>query len=394
MTKPIDANDTHWIGVGANPARQRAHNERLVLSLVKAQNGISSSEIAQQTGLSAQTASVLTRALEQDGYLMRGQPKKGKVGKPRSPLHLNPMGACAYGLRIGRRGADLVLVDFEGTEIGSVARAYKYPTPDFIDQFVEDGIAALGQKAEPRRPDQVIGIGVASPFELWNWLDVEKAPRSEMEAWRAHSFAQNFARFTKLPVLLANDATVACGAELSFGVGANLTNFVYFYVGAFVGGGVVVDNKVVPGPNGNAGALGSLPIGRITDPDHQLIHHASLHVLEQRLEAAGAGSIILREQPEMWEAYPAIVNDWLDETAHALAKAAVTVTAVLDVPDIVIDGGFPTPILKRLIEETQTAMLKVDRRGIRTPALTAGVLGRRGAALGAAYMPIAAEFLV
>ena len=55
----------------------RAHNERLVLSLVRQHGALAKSDIARITGLSAQTVSVIMRALEQDGLLLRGEPVRG-----------------------------------------------------------------------------------------------------------------------------------------------------------------------------------------------------------------------------------------------------------------------------------------------------------------------------
>ena len=57
---------------GANQIRVRAYNERLVLSLVRRHGALSKAEIARRTGLSAQTVSVIMRALEKDGLLSRG----------------------------------------------------------------------------------------------------------------------------------------------------------------------------------------------------------------------------------------------------------------------------------------------------------------------------------
>src|SRR5215475_6756558 len=74
---------------GANQIRVRAYNERLVLSLVRRHGALSKAEIARRTGLSAQTVSVIMRALEKDGLLERGEPIRGRVGQPSIPMRLN-----------------------------------------------------------------------------------------------------------------------------------------------------------------------------------------------------------------------------------------------------------------------------------------------------------------
>ena len=67
---------------GSNQTRVRAYNERLVLSLVRLHSALSKADITRLSGLSAQTASVIMRALEKDGLLLRGEPLRGRVGQP------------------------------------------------------------------------------------------------------------------------------------------------------------------------------------------------------------------------------------------------------------------------------------------------------------------------
>ncbi len=54
--------------------------------------------------------------------------------------------------------------------------------------------------------------------------------------------------------------TAACGAELVFGQTKDVNDFVYFYIGSFIGGGIVINGSLYAGRSGNAGALGSMPV--------------------------------------------------------------------------------------------------------------------------------------
>ena len=96
---PLDAASLR----GTNQSGMRAYNERLVLSIVRRDDGLAKSDIARLTGLSAQTVSVIVRGLEADGLLMRGEPVRGKIGQPSVPMRLVPEGAFFFGLKIGRR---------------------------------------------------------------------------------------------------------------------------------------------------------------------------------------------------------------------------------------------------------------------------------------------------
>ena len=245
---------------GANQIRVGAYNERLVLSLVRRHGSLAKSEIARRSGLSAQTVSVIMRSLEQDGLLLRGEPQRGRVGQPSIPMRLDPDGVFSVGLKIGRRSADLILVDFLGRARKTFSQRYDYPTPEKILEFSKTGVDKLLNSLPVHQHDRIAGIGVSMPFELWNWAEKVGAPKSEMDAWRDVDLRFELTQLCKLPTFVQNDATSACGAELIFGRGAELTDFVYFFIGTFIGGGIVLNQSVYSGRSGNAGALGSMPV--------------------------------------------------------------------------------------------------------------------------------------
>ena len=99
---------------GSNQSGMRNHNERLVLSLIRQRGPLAKAGLARMSGLSAQTVSVIMRALEADGLLQKGEPVRGKVGQPSVPMGLDADGAFFLGLKVGRRSAELVLTDFLG----------------------------------------------------------------------------------------------------------------------------------------------------------------------------------------------------------------------------------------------------------------------------------------
>src|SRR5437868_4138535 len=110
----------------------RLYNERLVLSLVRRHVSLPKADIARQTGLSPQTISMIMNQLTDDGLLLKGSPQRGRVGQPSVPFSLNPDGAFSFGLKIGRRSADLYLINFTGKVLRLLHRTYPYPTPQGI----------------------------------------------------------------------------------------------------------------------------------------------------------------------------------------------------------------------------------------------------------------------
>ncbi|MEL6808438.1 MAG: winged helix-turn-helix transcriptional regulator, partial [Pseudomonadota bacterium] len=124
---------------GINQTGVRAYNERLLLSILQRNGALPGSELARRTGLSPQTASVILRKLEQDGLLRKGDPLKGRVGKPSVPFALNPDGVFSLGLKVGRRSADLLVLDLAGVVRHQLRDSYDYPLPDTVFGFLRDG---------------------------------------------------------------------------------------------------------------------------------------------------------------------------------------------------------------------------------------------------------------
>jgi hypothetical protein len=72
----------------------------------------------------------------------------------------------------------------------------------------------------------------------------------------------------------------------------------------------------------------------------------------------------------------------------------VSVASVIDFEAVLIDGGFPEPVRSRLVDATRAALPGVDSRGIRLPAIEAGLIGGNARAIGAACGPIFDRYLL
>lgn len=391
---PIALNQRLTGNRGTNQTGVRAHNERLVLSLVRRHPGLAKAEIARATGLSAQTVSVIMRALELDGLLVRGTPVKGRVGQPSVPMLLDADGAFSIGLKIGRRSADLALMDFVGTIRRQLHDAYPYPEPDAILDFTVRGTRKLLGSLPAALRDRVAGLGIATPYELWNWAEEVGAPREKMEAWRDFDLVEALGSRVAFPVLSQNDATAACGAELVFGRGADHPDFVYVFIGSFVGGGIVLNGAVFAGRTGNAGALGSMPVPSPDGHPRQLIDQASIFVLENRLREHGIDPSSLWRQRNGWSAFGQLLDDWIDQAARHLAHAIVASCSVIDFATAIIDGGFPPEVRARLVAATACAMDQLDLQGIHPPAVQEGTVGANARVIGAASLPLFARYLL
>jgi predicted NBD/HSP70 family sugar kinase len=379
---------------GSNQSGMRDHNERLVLSLLRQHGALAKSDIARITGLSAQTISVIMRALEQDGLLLRGEPVRGRIGQPSVPMHLNPEGALFLGLKIGRRSTDLVLVDFMGRVRDSRRKTYRYPTPGGIVAFVGEALPELMHGLPATLRPRVSGMGVAMPFQLWNWVQALGAPQAEMDAWRDCDIQADLAAITAMPVYVQNDATSACGAELVFGTGDKPRDFLYFYFGTFIGGGLVLNGQLCLGRTGNAAGVGPMPVQGPDGRMRRLLEVASLASLADEMEAAGESADHLWEQPDRWQVPEPLLERWLTEATEGLASAILSATTLLELEAVLIDGWMPPAIRAEITARTTAALQRLDLSGITPPLVREGTVGAQARSLGAAAIPLSQRYLL
>lgn len=379
---------------GSNQSGMRAHNERLVLTLLRQRGPLAKADIARTTGLSAQTVSVIMRALERDGLLTRGEPQRGRVGQPSVPMALAADGAYFLGLKVGRRSLDLVLIDFVGRVEGRVHITHKFPTPEGVVRFANSAIdQLLGQLTGPQRA-RVSGLGIAIPFQLWDWAKPLGVKPGELAEWRDRDVAREIAESWDFPVYLKNDASAACGAELVFGEKDRPSDFLYFFIGFFVGGGLVVDNALYTGRTGNAAALGSIPLGMSGSQTRQLVDVASLASLENALIAVGGNGDMIWENPKSWSVPDAILDRWMDEACEGLAYAILSAVCLIDFPKAMIDGWLPDDIRAEIVKRTRDRVATANLAGIATPDVRSGTIGSDARSLGAASLPLSERFLV
>lgn len=384
------------ISRGSNQTGVRAYNERLVLSLVRRHGALPRAGIARLTGLSAQTVSVIIRGLEEDGLLTRGERVRGRVGQPSTPMRLSPEGVFSFGLKIGRRSAELILMDFVGNIRMCLHETYRWPVPDAIRKFTLEGIGAFTDSLDDAQRRRIAGLGIAVPFELWNWVEEVGAPQADLDAWRDADLVREFGQRLPFPVFLQNDATAACGAELTFGRGPDFPDFVYFFIGSFVGGGVVLNNALYAGRTGNAGAVGSMPVPGPpleNEKPRQLIDAASVFVLERMLQDDGLDTTALWLSPENWDGFGLAVEEWIALTARNLAQAIVAAASIIDFSAAIIDGWLPVSVRHRIVEATRNEIAGLNLQGINAPQIVEGKVGVHAKSVGGASLPLFNRYL-
>ena len=385
---------------GSNHTGMRQFNERTVLRAIRHEGAIPKADLARLTQLSSQTVSIIVNRLLEDGLLIKQDRIRGKIGQPSVPLAINPDGAYSIGLQVGRRSLEVVVTDFLGQMRHQWQHTYPYPSPTEVLPKIKEGLKLMQKRMGAEAWKRAVGIGLSAPLAMHQWGDLMgKKAQKAMVDWEHIDLVQEVQAMSALPVEFAKDTTAACVAELVQGLGRDVPNFLYVYVGTFVGGGLVMDGHIVNGPRGNAGAIGSMPIGlpplgtrANANTPAQLLQLASGWQLEQALMVAGHDPLLVQQNAIMSPEFSAFTQPWLSQAAKALAMSATSAAALLDLDAIIMDGSLNPKLLQALIQQTEASLAQFSFDGIHQPQILAGRVGSHARALGGALLPLHAQF--
>lgn len=377
---------------GGDTSALRTFNTRLVIGAIRNNGPLSKAEIARATGLSAQAAAAIVNDLRKQRLLTSLPKVKGGIGQPSTPMALDPEGVFSLGVKVGRRSAEAVLIDFLGAPVAERRRPYAAPLPEVASREALSCLEELLAHAGPRRA-RIASIGIAMPSELFAWSRELGLPCGALDGWRELDIGAVVRSATGLEAELYNDATAACAAEMAQGRTIAGGSVLYVYMGTFVGGGLVLDGRLYRGGRGNAAAIGSLPMVDLGEDGRvrQLIHEASLVLLERRLIEEGLDPAAAFED-ETDAKVAAVVADWTASAASALARAVLSVAAVVDIESVVIDGLFGAQRRAALVDAVDGALGTLDHKGINPFSVQVGNVGRSAPVLGAALLPLNERF--
>ncbi len=378
---------------GSSQSGVRDFNERVVLQAVRLHGSPSRAELARLTGLTAQAIGLITARLDEQGLLRRRDKVRGRIGQPSVPIALNPDGAFAIGVHIGRRSTDCLLVDFAGEVRQRLTLQYPFPEAEVLMPAVQGHLRGL-QASLGRDAGRLVGVGVAAPYLLGGWHRMLDLSPAQSERWNRLDLRAALQEMTQLPVSFAKDTAAASIAELIQGHGRHLQSFLYLFVDTFVGGGLVLHSRLHGGAHGNAGAVASLPLRSAGDGGwpEQLVRAASLWELEQKFTQAGLDARAAYDERSVESPWQGLAQAWTASAANALAYCILAGTALLDVDAVVLDGSMTPALREALFAQTGQALQRYNWEGVWQPQLHLGAIGPDARALGGALLPLHLNF--
>ena len=384
---------------GSNHVGMAQFNERVVLQAVRLHGSVAKADIARLTHLTAQTVQTIIVRLEAEGLVRKLAPVRGKVGQPSVPMALNPDGAFSIGIKIGRRSMDMLLVDFCGQVRERLSLGYVFPDADTLFAEIHSRLKLLSQTLPPKLRTRLHGVGIAAPLSLGGWQTLLGIAPEQAAKWADIDIRDRVMEMTELPVEFVKDTAAACVAELVAGRGRSIKSFLYIFVDTFIGGGLVLDSHLRSGLNGNAGAVGSFPLGlapagataSVAAPA-QLLSLASLFNLEARYRAHGLDESAATDERALAEPWRTHTLGWLREAGPAVALTVNSAACLLDLEGVIVDGLFSPAMLSALLAEVETALDRFSWEGVARPAVLAGTVGSDARAIGGALLPLYANF--
>jgi predicted NBD/HSP70 family sugar kinase len=389
------------MGKGSNSAGLRRYNERVIMTALRNMGSASKSELAKAVNLTPQALTRIIDELDRVGLVSRRGRRLGGKGQPSIMYSIDPQGAYSIGVKVGRSDLEMLLMDFGGEIIARMSHPYNVPEPAFLLPQIKSGIEELSAKVPPGGSGKLFGVGIAMPWFIGAWTREIEMSDSLAAEWNSINFEEEVEKLTELPVFFENDCSAAAIAELSFGRGADIGNFLYVFIGTFVGGGVVLQGKLEAGSHGNAGALASMPVppsklSSVPPPEgafEALLNRASLFALRRHLAANGIKlNRVAHLHTVLDEARP-LVQEWLDDCADALVFAMLSAVGVLDTEAIVIDGYLPTFLLDELVAMVRRRIQAQSLSGVFEPKILRGSVGGNAVAYGGAILPFYANFV-
>ena len=259
----------------------------------------------------------------------------------------------------------MLAVDIGGTKLaaglvaaadGRILARASVPTPRSDDaEVVFAALVGLFERlGRGRASARLCGVGSGGPMTAGG----ETLTPVHIPAWRAFPLRRRLEELTGLPVFVDNDAKAVALAEGWVGAAAGVPAYVGMVVSTGIGGGIVLDGRLLDGRAGNAGHIGHV----VVEPDGRPCFCGGRGCLEG--EASGRAIEAVTGRPPA-EAGPDVVV----RAGTLVGRAVASVANLLDLGLAVVAGsvalGFGPPFFAAAQAEID-ALARLDfSRGAR-----------------------------
>lgn len=301
-----------------------------------------------------------------------------------------------FGVDIGGTSVKLGLFQTDGTLLS------KWEIPTNIEEngshILPDINTAIQEKIKEYALDKqnILGVGMGVPGPVEKNGIMHKAINLNWEEFNIVKTAESIFGF---PVKAGNDATIATLGELWQGAGKGLNSMVMFTIGTGVGGGVVIDEKIVAGTFGSAGELGHITVNPTETTSCNcgkkgcleqyasatgIVNYAKKCMTEKQYETSLSLETLSTKEIVSWaEQNDPLAKHIIEHTGELLGMAFSYAGCFLD-PDVILIGGGVSKAGDILLNPIRTAYQKHVFHASKTTPILIATLGNDAGIYGSA----------
>ena len=166
-----------------------------------------------------------------------------------------------FGVDIGGTTVKMGYFDADGTLVA------KWEIPTIKDnggeKILPDVVKAIEAKLaeEGVAKEDLAGVGIGVPGPIFSDGTVNRCVNLGWGVFNVADKVRELIGMADLTVKVGNDANVAALGEMFKGSGEGYKNLVMVTLGTGVGGGIILDGKILTGTTGGAGEIGHMPVG-------------------------------------------------------------------------------------------------------------------------------------
>ena len=237
-------------------------NRLHIMNLLRAKGALSRTQLANLSGLNNKTITNIINDLLVEKIVVSVGLQKSDSGRKKEHFKLNNRLLYSIGIDIGASHISVILIDLEGHIILDRSFSFRYGLKGSI--ILEKLIALTSQLIEESAlsQDQIIGIGFTAPGFFSTSRGVWELAFN-IPDWRAIPIVSILNEHFGTAVYLQDCSRSMALAELWYGIGKDVDDFILLDIGQGIGLGIVINKTLFEGSGMKSGEIGHL----VVDPE-------------------------------------------------------------------------------------------------------------------------------
>ena len=262
------------------------------------------------------------------------------------------MSKYSFGVDVGGTTIKMGLFDLEGNVLDKweIKTRTENGGVNVLPDIAEAIKVKISEKSIAKEDVVGVGIGVPGPVD-----DKGVVYKCVNLGWGVLNINEELGRLLDMPVKGGNDANVAALGEMWKGGGQGFESIVVVTLGTGVGGGIIMNGKILTGAKGAAGEIGHI---HVDDDEKDVCGCGNTGCLEQFASATGVVRLANRalastdkktvlkvgevSAKDVWDAVKAgdeVAIEIAEEFGQYLGKGLAAVACVINPEAFVIGGG-------------------------------------------------------